>query len=118
MDRRAPYRILGIPVGATDKEVRKAYRRLAMKYHPDHNPEDPWAEEKFKEIQLAYEALSEEKKNRKDRPMAAYRWRYNDPFSDFSHPFFNFYMLAKKCFFVDREKEPASKKRRSKGNTR
>jgi molecular chaperone DnaJ len=90
MDQRSLYSILGIRVGAAQKEVRKAYRRLAMKYHPDLNPKDPEAEEKFKEIQQAYEALSEEKRIRKNVPVAAHRGGYNDPFSDFSHPFFNF----------------------------
>ena len=53
MDQRSPYHILGIRVGATEKETRRAYGTLAMKHHPDRNPEDPEAEEKFKKVQWA-----------------------------------------------------------------
>ena len=61
---RDPYRLLGVPRGTTDDDVRKAYRRLARKHHPDANPDDPHAEEHFKEIQQAYETLSNPKKRR------------------------------------------------------
>ncbi|GIV23548.1 MAG: J domain-containing protein [Bacteroidia bacterium] len=52
------YAILGVARNATQEEIKKAYRRLARKYHPDANPGDKAAEEKFKEIQEAYEVLS------------------------------------------------------------
>jgi DnaJ-class molecular chaperone len=118
MDQRSPYQILKIRIGATEKEIRKAYRRLAMKYHPDRNPEDPKAEEKFKEAQRAYETLLGGKRLRETHPVTTSRWGFDDPFSDFSHPFFNFYMLAKKHFFNDQDKGPPSKKRRGKGDKR
>jgi curved DNA-binding protein CbpA len=57
-----PYGLLGVPRGATDEDIRKAYRRLARKHHPDANPNAPHAEERFKEIQQAHEILSNPKK--------------------------------------------------------
>jgi DnaJ-class molecular chaperone len=59
-----PYRLLGVPRGANGDDVRKAYRRLARAHHPDANPDDPAAEERFKEIQQAYEILSNPEKHR------------------------------------------------------
>jgi curved DNA-binding protein CbpA len=53
------YKILGVDSLATFDEIKAAYRALAMKYHPDRNPGDKAAEEKFKQIQTAYEALEE-----------------------------------------------------------
>ncbi|KAH8833825.1 DnaJ-domain-containing protein [Flagelloscypha sp. PMI_526] len=53
------YDLLGVPVTATTDEVKKAYRRLAIKHHPDKNPDDPHAEERFKEIAIAYQTLSD-----------------------------------------------------------
>lgn len=59
-----PYGLLGVSRGATEEDVRKAYRRLAREYHPDANPGDIKAEERFKEIQQAYEILSNPNKRR------------------------------------------------------
>ena len=58
------YSLLGVARNATDAEIKSAYRKLAMKYHPDRNPGNKEAEEKFKKIGAAYEALSDEKKRR------------------------------------------------------
>ena len=62
MSKRDFYEILGVSQSADDKEIKKAYRRLAMKYHPDRNPDDAAAEEKFKEATEAYEVLSDGQK--------------------------------------------------------
>ena len=56
------YQILGVPKGSSKDELKKAYRKLAMKYHPDRNPDNKAAEEKFKEAAQAYEILGNEKK--------------------------------------------------------
>jgi len=56
------YAILGVPRNATQEEIKRAYRRLALKYHPDRNPGNKEAEEKFKEISEAYEVLSDPQK--------------------------------------------------------
>ena len=58
MAKRDYYEVLGVPRGAADADVKKAYRRLARTHHPDANPEDTQAEERFKELNEAYEVLS------------------------------------------------------------
>ncbi|MEL6802811.1 MAG: DnaJ domain-containing protein, partial [Bacteroidota bacterium] len=68
MAKRDYYEVLGVSKGATDNELKKAYRKLAMKYHPDRNPDNKEAEEKFKEAAEAYEVLSvADKRARYDR---------------------------------------------------
>lgn len=62
MAKRDYYEVLGVEKGATADDIKKAYRKLAMKYHPDRNPDDKAAEEKFKEANEAYEVLSDEDK--------------------------------------------------------
>ena len=62
MAKRDYYEVLGVERGADEAELKKAYRRLAMKYHPDRNPDDKAAEEKFKEANEAYEVLSDANK--------------------------------------------------------
>lgn len=56
------YDVLGVSKSASDDEIKKAYRKLAMKYHPDRNPDNKEAEEKFKEVQKAYDILSDKQK--------------------------------------------------------
>jgi molecular chaperone DnaJ len=62
MAKRDYYEILGINRDASEDEIKKAYRKLAMKFHPDRNPDNPKAEEQFKEAKSAYEILSDVKK--------------------------------------------------------
>lgn len=59
MSKRDYYEVLGVDRGATEQEIKKAYRKVAMKYHPDRNPGDKSAEDRFKEANEAYEVLSD-----------------------------------------------------------
>ena len=63
-NKRDYYEVLGISKSATDSEIKKAYRKLAIKFHPDKNPGDKNAEEKFKEVAEAYEVLSNPEKKK------------------------------------------------------
>ncbi len=65
MDYKDYYKVLGVSKDASNDEVKKAFRKLARKYHPDVNPGDKKAEEKFKEINEAYEVLSDAEKRKK-----------------------------------------------------
>jgi DnaJ-class molecular chaperone len=58
------YEILGVEKNATQEEIKKAYRNLALKYHPDRNPDDKVAAEKFTEAAEAYDTLGDEKKRK------------------------------------------------------
>ncbi|MGB9867858.1 MAG: molecular chaperone DnaJ [Bacillota bacterium] len=92
------YEILGVPRNATQEEIKKAYRMLAKKYHPDANPGDPTAAEKFKEINEAYEVLSDpEKRAQYDRfgtvgrstetvGEGPFQGPFSGPFGDFGFP--------------------------------
>ncbi len=64
METKDLYKILGVSKGASQEEIRRAYRKLARKHHPDANRDDPKAEDRFKEIQHAYEILSNPEKRR------------------------------------------------------
>ena len=68
-ERRDLYEVLGLQRGASEDEIKKAYRKLAKKYHPDLNPGDKTAEEKMKEVNAAYEILSDPEKKGPVRPI-------------------------------------------------
>lgn len=74
------YQILGVSRNAPEKEIKQAYRRLARKHHPDLNPNDKSAEAKFKEINAAYEVLSNPEK-RKKYDQFGEQWEYADQFA-------------------------------------
>ena len=67
MSQRDYYEVLGVSRNASDAELKKAFKKLAMKYHPDRNPDDPSANEKFKEAAEAYEILSDSEKSAYDQ---------------------------------------------------
>jgi len=68
MAQRDPYGVLGVDRKATQDDIKKAYRKLARQYHPDRNPDDPKAEERFKEIQSAYDIVGDpDKRKQYDR---------------------------------------------------
>jgi len=73
------YNILGVKRNASEQEIKQAYRRLARKHHPDVNPGDKSAEAKFKEVNEAYEVLSD-KENRKKYDRYGDQWQYADQF--------------------------------------
>ena len=60
--KRDYYEVLGLNKDASEEDVKKSYRKLAMKYHPDRNPDNPKAEEHFKEAKEAYEILTDPNK--------------------------------------------------------
>src|SRR5688500_2250612 len=62
MSKRDYYKVLDVPKNAAEADIKKAYRRLAMKFHPDRNPNDSEAEGKFKEAKEAYEVLTDAQK--------------------------------------------------------
>ena len=76
VDYKDYYKILGVDKKATEKDIRQAYRKLARKYHPDVNPGDKSAEEKFKEINEANEVLSDPEKRKKYDELSTYYQQY------------------------------------------
>jgi curved DNA-binding protein len=77
MEYKDYYKILGVKKDASEKEIKKAFRRLARQYHPDVNPDDSQAEERFKEINEAHEVLSDSEKRKKYDQLGAdwQRWQ-------------------------------------------
>src|SRR2546423_3300530 len=94
-DKRDYYEVLGVGRTATDEEIKRAYRKLAVKFHPDKNPDDPHAEEKFKELGEAYDVLMDaDKRAAYDRfghaafeQGGGFRGGFHDPFDIFREVF-------------------------------
>lgn len=103
-----PYEILGIARDATQRQVKQAYRRLALKFHPDHNPGRPEAAERFKQVQVAYENLTGCRKFGRISLTATYHKPYASPFFENEHPFFSFYRTVKKQFNQTHENRETS----------
>lgn len=83
MENKDLYKILGVNRDASQEDIKKAYRQLSLKYHPDRNPDNKEAEEKFKEISVANATLSDpQKRSQYDNPMSGF-----DPFSFFENNF-------------------------------
>jgi len=74
------YQVLGVDRNASTDDIKKAYRKLARKYHPDVNPDNPEAEAKFKQINEAYEVLSDPEKRKKYDQFGA-QWKHADQFN-------------------------------------
>lgn len=92
------YEIIGVPRDATEEQISKAYRKLAMKYHPDRNPGDEEAVEKFKEVQEAYETLGDPQKRAfydrggSGHPFEGHPFRRGKPFTSTMDDFFSQFM--------------------------
>lgn len=85
------YSVLGISKNATQEEIKKAYRNLAFKYHPDRNPDDKTAEEKFKKISEAYDVLGDEKKRAEYDQFGSASTNYNSENSYYQNNYQNYY---------------------------
>lgn len=85
------YSVLGISKNATQEEIKKAYRNLAFKYHPDRNPDNKEAEEKFKKISEAYDVLGDEKKRAEYDRFGLAGSSYNSENSYYQNNYQNYY---------------------------
>ncbi|NP_001087399.1 DnaJ heat shock protein family (Hsp40) member C5 gamma L homeolog [Xenopus laevis] len=90
------YVVLGLQKGASPDDIKKAYRKLALKYHPDKNPDNPEAAEKFKEINSAHSTLSDENRRKIYDEYGSMGLYVAEQFGDES---VKYYFLMSKCWF-------------------
>ncbi|XP_070777142.1 dnaJ (Hsp40) homolog, subfamily C, member 5 gamma b isoform X2 [Enoplosus armatus] len=90
------YKVLGLEKGASPEEIKKAYRKLALRHHPDKNPDNPEAAEKFKVINNANSILSDENKRKIYNEYGSMGLYVSDQFGDES---VKYYVLMSKCWF-------------------
>ncbi len=97
MDNRnaGPRKLLGVGPHATEKQIKRRHRLLSRKFHPDLNPNDPQAEEKFKRIQWAYECLMNGVKQPHNSGQFSEEPNNSVPMSEASHPFFGFFQAMR-----------------------
>lgn len=88
MAKHNPYEVLGVPRDASDKDIKAAFRHLAMKFHPDRNKGSAEAEEKFKQVNEAYEAIKDEDKRRSFDTSVHYRTASDFDLNDMFNSFF------------------------------
>lgn len=104
-DPKGYYNLLGVLEDASEEDIKKAYRRLAMKYHPDKNPDDKEAEEKFKQVSEAYEVLSDSNTRRQYNSGSfgqdRFNYRYRSPFDIFTSEFATSFGLGNNSMFFD-----------------
>ncbi len=108
MEYKDYYRILGIHKSSPQDEIKRAYKKLAMKYHPDQNPDDTSAEEKFKEISEAYEVLSDPDKRKMYDQLGSNWKQYERMAANGQNPFGGFGAGRDPNVRVDFEGDPGS----------
>lgn len=104
-NHESPYEILGLEESATEREIKKRYRRLSRMFHPDLNPDDPQAEENFKKVQWAYRCLTAGPSSKSlEKPPQGYRGEAH-AFVDDVHPFHGFFAALRAYSIKTREKK-------------